>query len=143
MDRADPGGGSLYLGELIEEYWEELDRDFHFFHGIDLMEELWVKKETTLGPRRLLNFIQRFPEGSEFWAAQAGGREHRDWSTSVYMQASIINAVNSLTLAMTNAPKSVRTKFPMITGPEKPKQKKKTTASDILAMFSGSGAGEW
>lgn len=59
------------------------------------------------------------------------------------MQASIINAVNSLTLAMTNAPKSVRTKFPMITGPEKPKQKKKTTASDILAMFSGSGAGEW
>lgn len=135
MDRKDSAGGSLYLGELIEEFWEELDRDFHLFHQIDLMEELFNRSETTLGPARLLNYIQRFPEASEFWAKQAGGREHRDWTSSVYMEASIVNAVNSLTLTMADAPKSVRKNFPMITGPEKPREKRKTTLADIMKHF--------
>lgn len=71
----------------------------------------------------MLSLVETLPEGSEFHASVAGGREFRPWDTKTHLLANIFNAVNTGTLVLSNAPKSMRQKFRPITGPETPQKK--------------------
>jgi hypothetical protein len=63
--------------------------------------------------------VENLPEGSAIRADIAGGDEFRPWDTKTYLLANIFNAINSNTLVLSNAPKSMRNKVHPITGPER------------------------
>ncbi|MFD7101935.1 hypothetical protein [Streptomyces celluloflavus] len=91
MDGGHAGGGSLQLGQLIEQgHGAAIRYDLQRI-GLDLAD-VW---RGTLAPRRVLDLVEQAPDDSAFAASQRGGLAHRAWPLDRHMQAALIDAVNA------------------------------------------------
>lgn len=89
MDRVGTGGGSLYLGELIDEHGFALAADFLTEYGIRLADVLFV-----WSPREVLALVEVLPPAGRFQAHLAGGEKWREWwgwGTDRHMLADLFN----------------------------------------------------
>jgi hypothetical protein len=134
-------GGSLALGELLDEYGEELFLDLKEFWGLDLVAFL---SGGVLSSVPVINaYIRHLPEGSRFvarWSrdhpegadaieltpAQEKYFEARTWNQDRRLLAIIANAVNQNTLALGHWAKNKEPEFPVV-GPVEwdPKRRKR------------------
>lgn len=138
MVGTDASGGSAALGELIDNHGAALYSDFHTYYHIDLAEAIYGERKSRIEPRLLLSMVENLPEGSSFVAQMSGGIEHRPWSTQTYLLANIVNAVNSNTLVLANAPESVRKKVGVINGPhfaDKTRNEEQSANAAFLKRF--------
>lgn len=94
MDGVHPGGGSVGLAQLIDQYGEHLAADLLEFYDVDLRDIF--RPEARLTPLYLLVLIKGLPEGSRFNAERRGGQEFRGWDASRYAAVATVNAVRAL-----------------------------------------------
>lgn len=113
-------------------------------YGIDLVDFI-AGRIVGKTPRLLVSLIEKLPEGSEYMAEMAGGREFRDWNTTEYLLAAVVNAVHTNTLATANWSKGKRPEIPFIEGPQRPDgasakasagDKPMPTLLEIMARFA-------
>jgi hypothetical protein len=117
----DHPGGSLALGELIDEHGAALFRDLRLYYQIDLVQvvrDMKTRKGTEQWPRLLLYLIDMLPEGSEFQAALAGGREMREWGLTQYLLMAVANNITANTMIVGGVPIKDRKKFHMVEPPK-------------------------
>lgn len=110
------GGGSLALGEILDEYGEELFIDLKREYSLDIVE--FLRGEVATSPRLILAMIRHLPEGTNFMAVQAVKLQERreqdtqtdtdaqvavdpieevkQWTEDRRLMAQLINAVNML-----------------------------------------------
>ncbi len=106
MDGEHPGGGSLQLGQLIDDgYGAAIRYDLQRV-GLDLAD-VW---RGTLAPRRVLDLVEQGPDDSAFAAQQRGGLAHRAWTLERHLQAALLDAMNSAAwiLAQVNSKSNVK-----------------------------------
>ncbi len=85
-----PDGGSLGLGELIEDgHGGALRADFQRYYRLDLAD-IW---RGTLSPRRAWSLSEFLPDESALAASLAGGPEHRGWTLQTHLLAQLLTAV--------------------------------------------------
>ena len=94
MDGIHIVGGSVWLGELIDQYGEYLVADLTETYNIDLRDIFRDDKD--LSPRWLMAHILNLPLGSRFYAEQQGGQQFRGWDESRYAQVATVNAIRAL-----------------------------------------------
>jgi hypothetical protein len=92
VDGADPGGGSLQLGQLIDDGHGPAIRYDLQRVGLDLAD-VW---RGTLCPRRVIDLVEQGPDDSAFRAALRGGPDHRAWTLERHMQALMVDALNTI-----------------------------------------------
>lgn len=84
LERGDPGGGSLSLARLIDDYGEGLVPDLRFHYGIDVMETV---RGRGMSPSLVLMHVQRLPDTSATAALMEGGWDHFGWGLDRYLAA--------------------------------------------------------
>ncbi len=94
MDGGNPGGGSVGLAQLIDEYGEHLAADLLEHYRVDL-RDIFVP-QARLTPLYLLVLIRGLPDDCRFNAERRGGQEFRGWGTSRYVSVATVNAVRAL-----------------------------------------------
>ncbi|HAP90778.1 MAG TPA: hypothetical protein DCR15_14055 [Arthrobacter bacterium] len=111
--RSDQPGGSFALGELIDEYGEEIYLDLKEFWGLDLVS--FIAGEVFSSITIIFAMLRNLPEGSRYYAAVTVDREenppevtdkpkpdprmeaimdHRVWTLDRRLVAMEINAIN-------------------------------------------------
>lgn len=95
MDRGCPGGGSLGLGQLIDDHGAELAFDLQRYLSISLADVVADLCSDTpqSSPRWWIALIGQLPMDGAFAAANLGSREHRDWGVVAYLLAALLDAV--------------------------------------------------
>lgn len=125
MDGIHSVGGSVWLGELIDQYGEYIAADLTETYGIDLRD--MFREDTDLSPRWLLTHIKNLPLGSRFYSEQRGGQQFRGWDESRYAMVAVVNAVRALQYTYISAHSKKRPKMPeMFPVPERTIRKKAT-----------------
>lgn len=94
MDGEHPGGGSLELARLIDEYGQHLIPDLKHEYGIDLREIF--SEDDPLDPRWVLVHVANLPMASSFVAVNRGGLEYRGWGQEQYTAADISDGLSEL-----------------------------------------------
>ncbi|PPK63527.1 hypothetical protein V5P93_000418 [Actinokineospora auranticolor] len=85
-----PAPGTLGLDQLADKVGgAALYADLRRYYGVDLAD-LW---HGTLTPRRVLWLIEHLPEDSAAVAALRGGSEHRAWTATTHLLATVVDAV--------------------------------------------------
>jgi hypothetical protein len=114
--REDQLGGSLALGELIDQHGEEIYLDLKEFWDFDLVS--FIAGEVYSSIPIILAMVRNLPEGSRYYAAVAADHldeldamtpardprveaimDRRIWTTDRQLSAAIINAINTNTAA--------------------------------------------
>ncbi|WP_411140245.1 hypothetical protein [Streptomyces sp. x-80] len=91
MDGGHAGGGSLQLGQLIDDgHGAAIRYDLQRL-GLDLAD-VW---RGTLAPRRVLDLVEHGPDDSAVVASHRGGLAHRAWPLERHLQAALVDAVNT------------------------------------------------
>lgn len=129
MESAGHAGGSRILGELIDEYGDELDYELTQA-GIDLVEV--IAGRTNWCPGRLLSFIEQLPEDGPFKAALQGGPEFRGWDIQTYLLADLWDGLSTNTLVSGNWAKGKTPKIPPYPRPGAEKVKEVKTEPQTL-----------
>ena len=91
MGEGGRGGGSLALCELIDRHGGALVADFRRFYGLDLPDALFGTRP--VAPPLLLALVEELPDESALAAALRGGPDHRGWTVTAHLLASVIDAV--------------------------------------------------
>ncbi|HEX6969047.1 MAG TPA: hypothetical protein VF174_09595 [Micromonosporaceae bacterium] len=121
----EPAGGSVQLGELIEEHGQALLYDLAAL-GVDL-RDLW-RPGSTVTPRYVLWLVGQLPPDSALGAAHQGGPEFRSWTPQNYLLAAAVNL-----LAAANRQRAgKRSSKPLVTPPRR-KQKARVIPLDQIA----------
>jgi len=94
VDGGHPGGGSVGLAQLIDEYGEWLAADLLEHYRVDLRDIF--DPQARLTPLYLLVLIRGLPDDCRFNAERRGGQEFRGWNMSRYAAAATVNAVRAL-----------------------------------------------
>jgi hypothetical protein len=85
------GPGSLALDQLTHQVGATaLYADLARFYRLDLTD-LW--RDGGLSPRRVLWLVEHLPEESATVAAIKGGPEHRPWTSTAHLLATVVDAV--------------------------------------------------
>lgn len=129
MVRGDGRGGSLALGELIDEYGDEVYFDLLEFWKFDLVAFIAGEVHSTC---KLINaMLHELPEHSRLAAALRTDRpelenppkpdkrtqaimDARMWSTDRRLMATLINSIHTNTLVTGSWPKDKAPKFPTV-----------------------------
>jgi hypothetical protein len=126
--REDQPGGSVALGELIDQYGEEIYLDLKEFWDFDLVS--FIAGEVFSSIPIILAMVRNLPEGSRYYAAAVADdpeaavppeldprteavMDHRVWTLDRRLAAGIINAINTNTCA-TGMWSDKPPEFPMI-----------------------------
>lgn len=135
MELDGHAGGSRVLGELIDEYGDELDYEFTQA-GIDLVEV--IAGRTNWCPGRLLSFIEQLPEDGPFKAALQGGPEYRGWDIKTFLLADIWDGLSTNTLVSGTWQKGKAPKIPPYPRPgaKRKEPEKPQTLEGLHAMFA-------
>lgn len=131
MVRGDGRGGSYALGELIDEYGEEIYFDLKEFWGLDLVA--FIAGEVHSTPALILAMLRQLPEHSRFAAAIKADRpelleppakgvdkrtksimDTRMWNTDRRLMATLINSVYMNTLVSGQWPPDKAPKLPTV-----------------------------
>lgn len=130
-----PGPGILGLDQLAEQVGAStLYADLRRYYRADLAD-LWC--EGGLSPRRVLWLVEHLPEESATVAALRGGPEHRAWTTTTHLMATVADAVQWGTWATIAAnsrrrPTTPRP-LPRPTVPDKRRAGRVVTVAEIAA----------
>ena len=110
MDGVDPGGGSTGLAELIDKYGEYLVADFQSEYGLNLIREI----RAGMSPAHIIVLVRQLPLESRTIAHMRGGEDFVGWGMERYMQAHLIDAVQSVgyAVAQSNSKKKVKAPKP-------------------------------
>ena len=92
MDAGHAAGGSVALGQLIDDYGSVIAADLAEVYHVDLRD---LYREG-LSPRWWLNLIVQLPPGSRFYAEKRGGPAFRGWDEDRYAMVAVVNAVRAL-----------------------------------------------
>ena len=132
-------GGSLGLCELIDNYGTALLADFYRFYRLDLTEALYGSRP--VAPCLLLALVEELPDESAFAATVRGGPQHRGWTVSAHLLASVIDAVGEAAwiTAQTNSKKRIRRpkRFPRPAA----QQQRPATVAALAQRFGASREG--
>lgn len=109
-----PGGGSVQLGELIDQHGKALAYDLQAI-GVDL-RDLW-RDGSTVTPRWVLWLAEQLPDDSAFIASCRGGKRWRAWNFNNQLLASAVNH-----LAAANAQRAHKRPRPVIALPKQQRQ---------------------
>ena len=96
MVRDVASGGSLALGELIDQHGSAIYSDLLSVYGVDLIEVIAGRSPHT--PRVLLGLIEHLPEGCALPAAMAGRPDGRFWTSQTAVLAAVHNALQVNTI---------------------------------------------
>ena len=133
MDGFDSIGGSVWLGELIDNFGEYIACDLTETYGIDLRDIF--RDDSDMSPRWLLSHIKNLPLGSRFYSEQRGGQQFRGWDESRYAMVATVNAVRALQYTYITAHSKKRPQLPeMFPVPEKEIVKKKVMPNSFAAI---------
>ena len=129
-------GGSIWLGELIDQYGDYIAADILETYSIDLRDIF--KDDGGLSPRWLLSMILNLPLGSRFYAEQQGGQQFRGWDESRYAMVATVNAIRALQYTYISAHSKKKPKMPeMFPVPEPTvKVRKKNTGPGSFAFIA-------
>lgn len=94
MDGEHPGGGSLELARLIDEYGQHLVPDLNHYYRIDLRD--LFSEVDPLDPKWVLIHVANLPIASAFVAAQRGGIQFRGWGQEQYTAADMVDSLSDL-----------------------------------------------
>lgn len=122
-----PAGGSIQLGQLIDERCAELTYDLRSL-GVDIRDLFRDGRELT--PRYVLILHGQLPDTSASYAAQRGGPEYRPWTATAHLLATLVN----LTYAGNRQRGGKPTKKPLIEPPNPKKKPSKVTVAELLDM---------
>ncbi len=141
MDGIHPVGGSIWLGQLIDDYGDYIAADLTETYGIDLRD--MFRDDKDLSPRWLLNHIINLPFGSRFYAEQQGGQQFRGWDESRYAAVATVNAVRALQYTYVAAHSKRKPKQPeMFPVPEaKVKKRKRNTGPGSFTFMAAQQMG--
>lgn len=133
-----PGGGSLSLCQLIDEYGEGVYPDLRFYYGHDLAETIAGRGAA---PSLVLLMVQRLPDTSMTVALASGGRHQFGWGVDRYLAADTYDAINANTRATGNWAKGKSPTFKPYPRPgSMPEERKKPkTVKELFAVFSRKG----
>lgn len=122
-----PGGGSVQLGQLIDEHGTALVYDLRTI-GVDL-RDLW-RAGATLTPRYVLWLTEQLPDTSAFVASCRGGRQWRPWSFNNQLMAAAVNQ-----LGAANSQRAGKRPKTLISLPKdtKPRKTRVITVAEIAA----------
>lgn len=123
-----PAGGSVKLGQLIDEHGPALLYDLQAI-GVDL-RDLW-RDGTTVTPRYVLWLVEQLPESSATVASMRGGPQHRSWTTEAHLQAATVNLLFAANRQRANKPTRKFPVEPPKTGKRKPRRT--VTVAQVLA----------
>lgn len=140
MDGEHPGGGSLELARLIDEYGQHLIPDLKHEYGIDLRD---LFSEAGLDPKWVLMHIAHLPIASSFVAINRGGIEYRGWGQEQHTQADIVDALSEVGYILLLANRD--TNKPMPTPPKRyprPGDSKPATSDDQRTSFKKGSFGD-
>lgn len=115
MDGEHPGGGSLELARLIDEYGQHLVPDLTHYYGIDLREIL--SEDDPLDPEWVLLHVYNLPIASAFNAVQRGGIEFRGWGQEQHTAADMVDSLSDLAYILIMAHRD-----PSKPAPERPRR---------------------
>ena len=135
MDGCHFVGGSIWLGELIDDYGDYIVADLSETYGIDLRD--MFRDDANLSPRWLLTHILNLPIGSRFYAEQQGGQQFRGWDESRYALVATVNAIRALQYTYISAHSKRKPKLPdMFPVPERKvkKRERKTGPGTFIHM---------
>ena len=121
------GGGSVQLGQLIDEHGAALVHDLQGL-GVDL-RDLW-RPGATLTPRYVLWLTEQLPDTSAFVASCRGGRQWRPWTFQNQLAAAAVNQ-----LGAANYQRAGKRPKTLITPPKetKPRKTRVVTVAEIVA----------
>lgn len=136
MDEGLPVGGSLHLGELIDQHGSALAHDFQAVYGLslrDLVADL-CSDQPSITPWWVLGLVEELGENSAFMGSVAGGREFRGWTTDRHIQAGIYDAIqiNTVTTARVAGAKGVKSPKPL---PRPGQKASRPAGTPITAMI--------
>lgn len=141
MDGIDSIGGSVWLGQLIDEFGEYIACDLTETYGIDLRDIF--REDSDMSPRWLLSHIKNLPLGSRYYSEQRGGQQFRGWDESRYAAVATVNAIRALQYTYITAHSKKRPKMPeMFPVPEKEIVQKKVTPNSFAAMAAAAMVAE-
>jgi hypothetical protein len=86
-------GGSLQLGELIDQYGEYLVSDFEQFTNYHLNDI--YRPGSGLGPTQALLLIKHLPLESATVAQMRGGQQFRGWNEERYLLANAVDLLST------------------------------------------------
>lgn len=139
MGNGGERGGSLALCELIDAHGGPLLADFRRYYQLDLADVLFGP--APVAPRLLLALVEELPDDSALAAAVRGGPEHRGWTVTAHLLASVIDAVGEAAwvTAQTNARKRIRRprRFPRPTT----QQRQPITVAALAERFGAAPTG--
>lgn len=117
MDGVLRPGGSLVLGELIDEHGSAVAFDLLSRFGVNLVDVVadLCSDQPTSSPAYWLELIEEMPEGSHTLAARLGGPEYRGWTFDRHLLAVLVDAVqiNTVTTAKVAGAKGVKAPKPI------------------------------
>jgi hypothetical protein len=126
-------GGSLALCELTDRHGAALLADFRRFYGLDLAEALYGSRP--VAPSLLLALAEELPDESAFAAAVRGGPQHRGWTVSAHLLASVIDAVNEAAWITAQANSRKRVRRPRRFPRPDAEQRRPATVADLAHRF--------
>lgn len=123
---AGAAGGSLQLGELIDEHGPALLHDLQGL-GIDL-RDLW-RPGTAVTPRYVLWLVGQLSPESAFRASHQGGPEFRSWTSTTYLLAGVVNLLH----AANRQRAGKKTRDPLVRGPAAKPKVRRVSVAEIAA----------
>lgn len=141
MDGIHSVGGSLWLGQLIDDYGDYIAADLVETYNVDLRD--MFREDSGLSPRWLLNLIVNLPFSSRFYAEQQGGQQFRGWDESRYAMVATVNAIRALQYTYVAAHSKRKPKMPdMFPVPEvKVKKRKRNTGPGSFTFMAAQQMG--
>lgn len=110
MDGVHTSGGSLQLGELIDEHGQWIAADLKDTYGVDIRDVMVPDSGVT--PRWLLVLIAGLDEETRYAASCRGGQHLRRWTLDRYMSVYRLETLRAIQWINTAANSKNRPPFP-------------------------------
>lgn len=141
VQQGRPGGGSLSLAELIDNYGAGLYADLLRYYDVDLTE---VIRGNGPAPLLVMALVRGLPDTSTTIGLVHGGYKHVGWGQDRHMLADLIDAIQQNTRATGNFKSPPKIKpYPRPKGVPKPvnkpidPSKQKVSLAELHAKFTG------
>lgn len=110
MDGVHTSGGSLQLGELIDEHGQWIAADLMDTYGVDIRDVMVPDSGVT--PRWLLTLIAGLGEDTRYAASCRGGQHLRGWTMDRYLSVYRLETLRATQWIHTAANSKNRPPFP-------------------------------
>lgn len=134
MDGVHTSGGSLQLGELIDDHGQWIAADLMEYYTVDIRDVLVPDSGVT--PRWLLTLIAGLGEESRYAASCRGGQHLRGWTQDRYLSVFALETQRATQWIHTAANSTKRPPFPKPFPLPKAKQQKPEKRAEPPGSFA-------